>query len=176
MSKAEKPKEAPAAEAGAGGADKGKLKLILMIVGIVIVSMGIAGGGAWWYFSQQTGHEKKKEEDAKPEAKAIYIDMKPPFVVTLTETETGNLRYMQASATVVTRDPKIEEALKLHDPVIRNNLSMLFSGFQPAQLETAGGREELAKRALAEINTVIEHETKVKDACEAFLFTSFVIQ
>lgn len=179
MAKVEKTEkeQAPAQEAPAksGG---GGLKLILIIVGAVVISMGVAGGGVWWYLSHHTASAEKgkKAAEEKPTAKAIYYDMKPAFVVTMTESETGNLRYMQVQASVVTRDGDVPEVLKLHDPEIRNNLNMLFSSYQPSQLATAGGREQLAKRALDEINRVVEKETKKKNACEAVLFTSFVIQ
>lgn len=173
------PENSNESEAGAAAAapSGSRLKLILIIVGAVLVSVLAAGGGVWFYLSHKAPaeHGKAAEAEVKPPAKAIYHELKPPFVVTLGE-EGGNLRYMQVAVTLMTREPEVQEALTLHEPLIRNNLNMLLAGASVAEAETAEGRTALQQKALAEVNRILEKEIHKPKACESVLFTSFVIQ
>ncbi len=162
-----------AAEAPAQAAGGGMKKMIVIILVAVLASMAVAGGAV--YFFMQHTHSSKKAEPKLPD-KALYYAMDPAFTVTMTDPQTGNLRYMQASLTVMTRQAKVLDDLKSYDPELRNNLNQLFSSFTPDQVISAAGREMLQKRALAEINRVLAQETHRKNACEAVLFTAFVVQ
>ncbi len=165
-------KAAPEAGEAVPAASSGRMKLVVMIVVAVLVSMSVAGGAVWWFL----GHHASSKAEPKLPDKAVYYDLTPAFTVTLTDPDTGNLRYMQANVTIMTRIPKVVDDLKSYDPEIRNDLNMLYSGYHPAQLMSAAGREALEKRSLAEVNQVLAHETGRKNACDSFLFTSFVVQ
>ncbi len=174
MAGKEAKKEEKAAEAPAEAAKSGGAKMIVILVVAVLVSMAIAGGGVWFFMSK---HQKgAATAEVKLPDKAIYYDMTPAFTVTLTDPATGNLRYMQAGVTIMTRVAKVQDDLKSYDPEIRNNLNQLFATYKPADLVTASGREQLEKKALATVNAVLEKETGRKNGCESFLFTSFVVQ
>ena len=75
----------------------------------------------------------------------------------------------------MTRDPAVEEELKRHMPVIRNNLVLLFSSKTSSELVTAEGKQALQNEALSSIQKVLEDETGNK-GIEAVYFTSFVMQ
>ena len=62
--------------------------------------------------------------------------MAPAFVANYNQN--GRQRYMQVSITMQGRNQADLEALKVHMPVIRNNLVMLFSGQDFATLAIAG--------------------------------------
>ncbi len=169
-------KEKPAAEKdkaeAAPAAGGGHMKLIVIAVVAVLLSMGLAGGGVFWFMQ----HAHSGKAAPKLPEKALYYAMDPPFTVTMTDPQSGNLRYMQAALTVMTRHAKVVEDLKSYDPELRNNLNQLFSSFTPDQVISAAGREMLERRALAEINRVLAAETGRKNACEEVLFTAFVVQ
>ncbi len=165
----DKDKDSAEAAPSTGG---GRLKFIVIVVVVVLASMGLAGGGVFWYMQ----HPHTAKAAPKLPEKALYYAMDPPFTVTMTDPQSGNLRYMQAAVTVMTRHAKVVEDLKSYDPELRNNLNQLFSSFTPDQVISAAGREMLERRALAEINRVLAAETGRKNACEEVLFTAFVVQ
>ena len=75
----------------------------------------------------------------------------------------------------MTRDPDIEDQLKLHMPVIRNDLMLLFSAKSSGALASREGKEALQAEALASIQGILERETGAP-GIEAVYFTSFVMQ
>jgi flagellar protein FliL len=176
---------ADATESPAAPARK-KPKLIVMIAAAVLV-LASAGGGVYWFTNQQDAESAEPEDakDAKKGAKkaaklvkptgpAIYVAFDPPFVVNF-EAQ-GITRFLQITAQVMTRDPETAELIKQHDPVIRNDLLLLF-GNQPYEtISTREGKEKLRGEALRAIAKVIAAEGGKGPYVEQLYFTSFVMQ
>lgn len=171
--------ETPAAADGAPVPGKGKLKkIIFIVVGIVLVL--IISLGATWYIL----HRNPKPADpaavaeaaaqkANVKKAAVYEAMAPAFVVNFTQN--GRQRYMQVSITLMARDAGELDELKVHMPVIRNNLVMLFSAQTFESLATPIGEEMLRQKALVTVQEVAQKETG-KLVVEQLLFTNFVLQ
>ena len=104
---------------------------------------------------------------------AIFEPMAPAFVANYNQN--GRQRYMQVSITMQGRNQADLEALKVHMPVIRNNLVMLFSGQDFATLATPVGQEMLRQKATASVQEVAQKELG-KVVIEQLLFTNFVLQ
>jgi flagellar FliL protein len=67
------------------------------------------------------------------------------------------------------------DALKVHMPVIRNNLVMMFAGIPFESLATPIGQEMLRQKATASVQEVAQKELG-KTVIEQLLFTNFVLQ
>ena len=119
-----------------------------------------------------TKPEAAKEEEAA-KAAAIYVDLHPAFTVNLQGK--SKARFLQASVQVLTREPKVEEQIKQHSPMIRNQLMLLFSGKTSQDLRTVEGKETLQNEARSAIENVLKSESG-KGGVEAVFFTSFVMQ
>ena len=117
------------------------------------------------------GDEEEEGDDA-PKA-AIYIPIESTFVVNF-EGAT-RVRFLQVTVELMTRDETVVDAVKTHMPVIRNNLTFLFSGRTYEQVNSIEGKELLRADALKEVQTIMETETG-KSSVEAMYFTSFVTQ
>jgi flagellar FliL protein len=76
----------------------------------------------------------------------------------------------------MTHDPKTVEALKAADPIIRNDLLMLFSNQKAADLATNDGKEKLRAAALAAVRKVLAQNDGKPEKVDAVLFTTFVMQ
>src|SRR3546814_2053430 len=87
----------------------------------------------------------------------------------------GRQRYMQVSITLLGRHQADLEALRVHMPLIRNNLVMLFSGQNFDTLATPVGQEMLRQQATASVQEVAQKELG-KVVIEQLLFTNFVLQ
>jgi flagellar FliL protein len=106
-------------------------------------------------------------------AEAIYLPIDPAFVVNFASQ--GKARFLQVTVEVMTRDPEIPEKVKLHMPVIRNNLMLLFSDQSYDSISTLEGKEALREQALEVVQQILEEETG-DPGVEAVYFTSFVMQ
>ncbi len=110
------------------------------------------------------------EEGIKP---SFYYELKPEIVVNFPGE--SRPRYMQVALTLVTHDELALEALKLHAPVMRNDLLLMLSGVDSASLMTRDGKEAMRKDSL-EIIRKIMLERFESEAVEDVFLTRFVMQ
>jgi len=167
---------------------KSKSKL-LIIVGIVVLLLGVSvtatlmltgilSGDDEEVAAEQSetgGKAEKSKKDQKKKVKAPlnYVPLDPPFVVNFTADT--DIRFLQITVEVGTRESEAVELIKEHRPAIRNSLVMLFSSQDPSTLNTREGKEQLRAETLSEIQKVLKEETG--DAIvESAFFTSFVMQ
>ena len=162
-------------------ADEGKSSkkgLILIIIGAVVL-IGISIGatlfltGALSSDEEDAPTEQAEAEEPVEEAPPIYLALDPPLVVNFEQA--SRARFLQVTLEVMARDSKVIDDVKLHMPVLRNNLNMLFSGQNAQQIGTREGKEQLRQAALAEIQKVLEERTGAPGV-EDLYFTSFVMQ
>ncbi|MEN2396165.1 flagellar basal body-associated protein FliL [Pseudomonas halotolerans] len=154
-------------------ATKGKLKLIILIVVGLLLAIGVSVGATWYFM--HNAQSKPAVVEAAPVGKqpAIFEPMAPAFVANYTQN--GRQRYMQVSITLLGRNQADLEALRVHMPLIRNNLVMLFSGQNFDTLATPVGQEMLRQKATASVQEVAQKELG-KVVIEQLLFTNFVLQ
>jgi len=161
------------APAAAEAAPKGKSKKTLIIVILLAVVLLAGGGvGAWFAFMP---HDKKHEvAKAEPPAPALYVALDPPFVVNFEADQ--QVRFLQVTAQLMSRDPVTIELLKTNDPVVRNDLLMLFGGQKYSVVSTREGKEALRTQTLAAVRKIVANAGGKPEKVEAVYFTSFVMQ
>jgi flagellar FliL protein len=115
----------------------------------------------------------EKEAKSGPSKPAIYFAFDPPLIVNFDDSQA--VRFLQLQIEVLTRDEKVVEAVKLHQPVIRNNLLMLMNGRDYKALMTREGKEGLRTECLKEVQRILKKETGAAGV-EDLYFTSFVVQ
>ena len=150
----------------------GKKGLIISLVLLLVL-----GGGGFAAFKLLGGKAdpKKKEEAAKHEQlPARYVTLDPPFVVNF-EAE-SNVRFLQITIGVMTRDEKVEHLIKENDPRIRNDLLLILGGQNYETVSKLEGKEELRKRSLEAVRAVVVDSGGEGPKVEALYFTSFVMQ
>ena len=169
-----------------GGAAKAKSNsklLIIITVVVLLISVavtatllltGVLSGEQDDSVAEQSdGSGKSAKKQRKSTEPLNYIPMDPPFVVNFTADT--DIRYLQITLEVGTRNPDVVDLIKEHRPAIRNSLVMLFGSQDPYTLNTREGKEKLRSETLAEIQQVMEEQTG--DAgVESVFFTSFVMQ
>jgi flagellar FliL protein len=160
---------APEAEA----APKSKKWLIIGIVAFLLLAGG--GLGAWLMLGQNETHGKKAAVKPKePLAPPLYVALDPPFVVNFEGDQL--VRFLQITVQVMTRDPAAVELLKANDPVVRNDLLMLFGNQKYEVVAQRAGKEKLRSDALATIRHVVQNAGGKPESIENVYFTSFVMQ
>ncbi len=163
---------APAAPAAAAAAaPRKKPWLLIGIAGVVLL---ICGGGAAWLLLAHNGPRKSAAAPPPPAGPPLYVALDPPFVANFQGDQ--QVRFLQVTAQIMTHDPKTVEALKAADPIIRNDLLLLFSNQKAADLATNDGKEKLRAAALAAVRKVLADNDGKPEKVDAVLFTTFVMQ
>jgi flagellar protein FliL len=162
--------EASAAAPADGAAKpKGKGKFMLLIgLGALLLTGG--GGAAWWW----SAHAHSKPAAPPPPRPPLYLALDPPFVVNFQAEQT--VRFLQVTVQLMSRDQPTIDLLKSNDPVIRDQLLLLFANQQYAVLSTRDGQETLRKQALDSVRGVLAKVEGHPERVEAVYFTSFVMQ
>jgi flagellar protein FliL len=161
------------APAAAEAAPKGKSKKTLIIV-ILLAVVLLAGGGVGAWFAFMPHGKKKDVAKSEPQAPALYVALDPPFVVNFEADQ--QVRFLQVTAQLMSRDPATIELLKTNDPVVRNDLLMLFGGQKYAVVSTREGKEALRTQTLAAVRKIVAGAGGKAEKVEAVYFTSFVMQ
>lgn len=120
--------------------------------------------------SSEGGAEKS---DQAPNAGAIYVPLKPPFVVNYGGP--GRLKYIKADLSVRLQDADAANSVRHHMPYIRNNLVMLFSAQTDESIASQEGKEALRREALEEVRNVILQEDQREGVIDLY-FNAFLIQ
>lgn len=175
---------------GAAGKGNATMKIVL-IVNAILLLIGITVGITYFLMSEDEPVARVQEEDTEvlvePEvteeaevveqkvspSQHIYIPLKPAFVVNFENPEQVSL--LQVDVQLMTYDPAVERAIKMHMPRIRNELLLLFGGKQYHEINTREGKRKLSQDAIMEIQRVLQEEGE-PSSVEALYFTSFVMQ
>lgn len=150
------------------------LALNLILSGSVL-ALAITGRTAASAVPAPPGEEAEAAAAAQPEEikPAFYHEFKPEIVINFPGD--GQPRYMQLSLTAVTHDESVLPALELHEPAIRNDLLMRFSGLEAAPLASREGKENMRMQALEAVRQIMA-QRHGSDAVEDVYFTRFVMQ
>ncbi len=147
----------------------GLLVFNLLISGAVL-GLALSGQIAVPAVAEAVDDEEAEQEEIK---QSFYFEIKPEIVVNFPGTERP--RYMQLALTLVTYDEAALEALKLHSPVVRNDLLLMLSGFESNTLMTREGKDEMRKKALETIRKIMLARYQ-SEAVEDVYITRFVMQ
>lgn len=159
---------------------RGKI-IILALVGLLLVVLAVVGT---LYFLGTFGSAEKSAEEIAAEggteggpvatkAPAVYFPIQPSLVVAFNSR--GRQRFLQVDITVMSRDPKTLEAVQLHAPMIRNNLTLLFGAQDYDSLRLKEGREFVRLKTIEEIQSIMQQEIG-KPGIENAYFTNYVMQ
>jgi len=153
--------------------DKGsKTKLIIIIAAVFAL---VIGGVLFFLLSggEDAPAESVVSESASTVSSAIYLSLDPAFVVDFNIS--GKQRYLQLDLTLKSRSSAQIDAVKVHMPLIRNSLVLLFSSQDFEELQLSEGKQQLKLAAINAINAILRQETGV-EGVEDVLFTNFVMQ
>ena len=148
----------------------------LMMIVIALVALAAGGGGAYFFATKGDKAAQEEGADKKDEVKlpAQYVKLDPPFVVNFEAK--GLMRFLQVTVEVMTRDAATIDLINKNDPMIRNDLIMLFGSQTYENISSREGKEKLRADALKVVADVITAEGGKGDKVEQLYFTSFVMQ
>ncbi|GAA0787766.1 flagellar basal body-associated FliL family protein [Marinobacterium sediminicola] len=168
--------ETESVEGGKGS----KKKLIIILALAAVLLLGGGAGAAYFLLSGDEAAEQTSQAVAEPvRHEAIYtkvrtLEGKPSFVVTLQSAD-DKRHYLQAFVEAKSRNPVVDEALKLHMPLIVARLNALFSAQSFEDLQSIEGKKALRNEATALVQSIMQEKIG-EPGVETILFTNFVMQ
>ncbi|WP_061238633.1 flagellar basal body-associated FliL family protein [Ectopseudomonas composti] len=113
--------------------------------------------------------EKKEEVPT-----TLYYNLTPALIGNLADS--GNrLKFFKADVSLRVTGTEAEEKIKLHEPLIRHQMVMLFSAQTSETINAPDGRENLRLEALKKVQDAINGE-EGKPIVEDLLFNNLIIQ
>jgi flagellar FliL protein len=153
-----------------------RMLFLVIVIGVAVVLLGGGVGAAWWLSSAKhpAAQAASSGQPAPPAGPPLFLALDPPFVVNFDSEQA--VRFLQVAVQLETRDPATIEMLKTNDPVVRNDLLLLFGTQKYARLATREGKEALRSEALEDVRRVLTAAGGHPERLEAVYFTSFVMQ
>ncbi|BBB98738.1 flagellar FliL protein [Bradyrhizobium japonicum] len=151
---------------GAAAPKKGKLRLIIAVVGILVV-LG-AGAGGWFFFMR--GHGEEQHAEAPPPKPPSFVDV-PDMLVNLVGAPGERVQYLKLKLVLEVKEEKQVEAIKPALPRVTDLFQTYMRELRPSDLNGSAGlfrlKEELTKRvnlALApnQVNAVLFKEVVIQ--------------
>ncbi|MTV14988.1 MULTISPECIES: flagellar basal body-associated protein FliL [Bradyrhizobium] len=151
---------------GAAAPKKGKLKLIIAVVGFLVV-LG-AGAGGWFFFMR--GHGEEQHAEAPPPKPPSFVDV-PDMLVNLVGAPGERVQYLKLKLVLEVKEEKQIEAIKPALPRVTDLFQTYMRELRPSDLNGSAGlfrlKEELTKRvnlALApnQVNAVLFKEVVIQ--------------
>ena len=142
---ADKEQAEGAAEGEAAAAPKGKLKLVIAVVGALLILGG--GAGTWFLFFRHHGEEMHAE--AAPAKPPVFVEV-PELMVNLTGAPGERVQYLKVKLMLEVKEDKQVEAIKPSMPRVTDIFQTYLHELRPADLTGSAGlfrlKEELTKR------------------------------
>jgi len=115
----------------------------MLIIGLALVLLAGAGGGAWWFLGRAEPDPATAAEQAEAKRLAarqfVTLD---PFVVNLADRQSE--RYAQVGIVLEVEGKAANQRITDKMPAVRNEILLLISSKQAADLVTREGKETLA--------------------------------
>lgn len=151
---------------------KSKKGLLIAVAGVAM--LGLAGGGYYAFAGKKQEGSAAGHPVEEVKLPALFFELDPPFVVNFQPGSSA--RFLQVAVQLMTRDPLIMTFLEHHNPIVRNDLLLLFGNKQVNEVSTPEGKEALRAATLEAVRKIIAAEGGTPESLEAVYFTSFVMQ
>lgn len=131
-------------------------KLIIIILIVVVLGLGGAVG-----FLMIGGDDKEADEEGEPkkdeahvtQSDAIYLALKPTFIVNFADS--AKAAYLQTDINVMAVNQSVLDQVQEKMPVIRNDILFILGAESYESISDAAGKEKLREKVLAAINAVL---------------------
>lgn len=163
---------APSADAAGDQAKPKSRKKLFLIVFLLLLLIG--GGVGGWFFWQQRHAASAKAAPPPPPPPLIYLPLEPPFVANFEGGQAA--RFLQLDVRIASRSQETIELIRANEPLLRNDLLMLFGAQDAAALANRAGKDKLRADSLATVRRIVKTLGGKPESVESVLFASFVMQ
>lgn len=153
---------------------KGKLKLIILLVMVILLAVGLSIAGTFWFLNKDNPDAPQSDDVETIEifVPNQYHVIEKPLVATIQDE--NRTRYAQIYVAFEAHDAAPLEATRKHLPLLRSRLLSVVGGQSFTGLQTVEGRDQLIEAMLASVNGVLEQEGA--PPVSNVLFLNYVLQ
>lgn len=152
---------------------KGKLKMIILLVVVIMLAIGLSVAGTLWFLKGGGDNGEDAAEASEPAfVPSQYLELEKSLTTTVPSED--RQRYAQIYVALEAKDPEALAAAELHMPLLRSRLIGAISNSEFGHLRTPAGREQLSSEMLTAVNQALEAEGS--PPVEAVLLRNFVLQ
>lgn len=152
-----------------GGGGKGKLVVIGVALGVLLLGGGAA---AWLLLGDKPAAQAAEAAQAQAKKMPVFVDL-DSFTVNLRDQDIE--RFMQVKLVASVKDNAAGEQVKALMPAVRNEILLLLGSKQAADVATREGKEKLAQEIVVASNKALEG-TSAAGAVEGVNFTHIIVQ
>src|SRR3954451_21095188 len=146
-------------------AKKGKLKLIIALVGFVT----ILGGGAGWFFFMR-GHGEEAHAEAPPPKPPSFVEV-PDMMVNLVGAPGERVQYLRVKIVLEVKEEKQVEAIKPNLPRVTDLFQTYLRELRPSDINGSAGLFRLKEELTRRVNAAV-----APNEVSAVLFREIVVQ
>ncbi|QGT77881.1 hypothetical protein GM160_02640 [Guyparkeria halophila] len=148
------------------------LIVVILAIGAVVTTLLLTGDDKPAGEGEETAEQSEEAEE--PKGPPITVSLGDPITVNLSKPNDANV--LQVQLDLVTRDPKVEELIKTQRSRIVNDVMLVLSDVDSAELRTRAGKEALQASLTEEINRILEDGTELEQPVENVYFTKLLMQ
>jgi flagellar protein FliL len=145
-------------------------KLVIIMVVIMLIAVGAAVGVTLMLVGGNSSAPQEVEEP--PPSEAIYIPMKP---MTVGLNDNGPAKFLQIQISLMTYSSDAEEMIRMHMPVIRNDILNRLGSVTYKNASSAQGKEALRGELLTLTQKIIS-ELEGINGVDGIYFTKMIMQ
>lgn len=150
------------------------MRKFLLLGGGALLLMLLGGGLTFYTMDLLLGSDNGNDTGTNNrEAESIYYQIEPSFIINFPDNPVA--RLLQVTIEVVGHSETAIDAVRQHEPMVKNNLIMLLGAQDPAELRSRKGKERLRDQVLEEIRKVLDEQTGQPHITQIY-FTGFVMQ
>jgi flagellar protein FliL len=160
------PAEGAEAAAEAGPAPKGKLKLIIAVIGLLVI---LGGGAATYFFFFRHGGDDAHAE-APPPKPPTFVDV-PDMLVNLVGQPGERVQYLKVKLVLELKEEKQSETIKTAMPRVTDIFQTYLRELRPGDLSGSAGLFRLKEELTRRVNVAL-----APNQVSAVLFKEVVVQ
>jgi flagellar FliL protein len=152
--------------AEAATAPKGKLKLIIAVVGLLVI---FGGGAATWFFFFRN-HDEEVHAEAPPPKPPVFVEV-PDLLVNLVGNPGERVQYLKVKVVLEVKEEKQVEAIKPSMPRVTDIFQTYLRELRAADLNGSAGIYRLKEELTRRVNAAV-----APSQVSAVLFKEIVVQ
>ena len=164
---AENEGESGAVETEAAPANRGKLKLIIAVIGFLVV---VGGGGAGYFLVMRGGHAEERHVEVAVAKPPVFVEV-PEMLVNLVGLPGERVQYLKVKVVLEVREEKLIEAIKPTMPRVTDIFQTYLRELRSADLNGSAGLFRLKEELTRRVNVAV-----APNQVNAVLFKEIVIQ
>ncbi|MDG4867329.1 flagellar basal body-associated FliL family protein [Guyparkeria sp. 1SP6A2] len=150
------------------------LIVVILLIAAVVTTVLLTGDDKAANDEQATEEQVKEEKKEAPKGPPITVSLGEPITVNLSKPNDANV--LQVKLDMVTRHPEVEKMIQAQRSRIINDVMLVLSEVDAAELRSRAGKEALQQTLTDELNRILAEGGDLEEPVENVYFTKLLMQ